>query len=175
MKFEKTEFNGLYIVVPELSEDDRGYFSRFYCKESFESMGLTALFSQSSISFNKLKGTLRGMHYQTKPFEEEKLVKCIKGSVFDVVIDLRESSKTFKQWFSIELNAENNKSLFIPKGFAHGFQTLADNTEVLYQISGKYMPEYSLGIRWDDKVFKIEWPLEVSCVSKKDLSFSSFI
>ena len=174
MKFEPTKFEGLYVITPELATDNRGYFSRFYCKESFDQMGIISLFSQSSISYNRQKGTLRGLHFQSEPYEEEKIVKCIRGSIYDVVIDLRKSSGTYKQWFSMELTADNRKSLFIPKGFAHGFQTLEDDSEVLYQISGKYMPDHGMGIRWDDEAFKIEWPLEIRCVSDKDLSFPPY-
>lgn len=174
MNFADTKFDGLYVIEPDMVEDKRGYFSRFYCKESFERMGITSLFSQSSISFNKQRGTLRGMHYQAEPFEEDKLVSCIKGAVYDVVIDLRKTSKTYEKWFSVELSAYNRKSIFIPKGFAHGFQTLESNTEVLYHISGEYVPEYSRGIRWDDVSFKIDWPLAIQCISERDSSFLSY-
>lgn len=168
MNILETVFQGLFVIELEPVEDARGYFLRTYCKEDFEEANIVANFTQSAVSYNRSKGTLRGMHFQKEPFAEEKLVRCVKGSIYDVVIDLRKKSNSFKSWFSIELSENNNKALYIPKGFAHGFQTLEDSTVVQYQISGKYMPDQADGVRWDDKEFNIEWPLDIKCVSERD-------
>ncbi len=168
MIFTKTKLVGAYIIEIEKIEDERGFFTRIFDKKEFSKIGLDSEFVQSSISLNKKKGTLRGMHYQTKPYEESKIVKCTKGKIFDVIIDLRLDSKTFKEWFSIELTADNYKMLYIPKGFAHGFQTLEDNSEVFYQISQYYNSKFSKGIKWDDKTFQIKWPLDIKVISQKD-------
>ena len=174
MIFSETKLSGSYIIEIEKIEDERGFFARTWDREEFSKIELDSEFIQSSISQNKKKGTIRGMHYQTKPYEESKIVRCAKGRIFDVIIDLRPDSKTFKEWFSIELSADNYKMLYIPKGFAHGFQTLEDNTEIFYDISQLYKPEYSKGIRWDDKTFGIKWPLKVSLISQRDLSYTPF-
>jgi len=174
MNILKTKFQGLFVIELEPVEDARGYFLRTYCKEDFEKANIVANFTQSAVSFNRLKGTLRGMHFQQEPFAEEKLVRCVKGSIYDVVIDLRKSSGRFKSWFSIELSESNNKALYIPKGFAHGFQTLENSTEVFYQISGEYRPDKEAGIRWDDENFDIHWPLPVKCIAERDTSFMDY-
>lgn len=174
MIFTETNLSGAYFIDIEKKEDQRGFFARTWDKKEFANKGLDSEFIQSSISINKNKGTFRGMHYQTKPFEESKIVRCTKGKIFDIIIDLRANSKTFKEWISIELSEENYKMLYIPKGFAHGFQTLEDNTEVFYQISQYYMPEYSKGVKWNDPEFNIKLPLDVSIISRKDLSYDSF-
>ncbi len=174
MIFSETNLAGAYVIEIEKNEDERGFFARTWDKKEFLELGLSSEFVQSSISYNKKKGTIRGMHYQTKPYEENKIVRCVKGKIFDVIIDLRLNSKFYKKWFSIELSENNHKMLYIPKGFAHGFQTLEDNTEILYDISQFFHPEFSKGIRWDDKIFGIEWPIELSLISKKDLNYTSF-
>lgn len=174
MKFLETPIQGVYIIEPELLSDQRGFFARIYCQQEFLDHGLNPNFVQDSISFNKKKGTLRGMHYQKKPFEEDKVIRCTKGTIFDVVIDLRPSSSTFKQWSGIELTEDNRKMLYVPKGCAHGFQTLRDSTEVFYQISAVYDPASSSGIRWDDPHFQIQWPLEVNMISERDTMYPDF-
>ena len=174
MIFTKTEFKGVFIIEIEKEEDQRGFFARIWDKKEFERLGIDSEMIQCSISFNKKRGTLRGMHYQMAPYEETKIVRCTRGKIFDVIIDLRKESSTFKQWLGIELDEENHKMIYVPKGFAHGFQTLKNDTEVFYQISEKYMPRYSRGIRWDDKAFKIKWPLKPTIISKKDYIYHSF-
>jgi dTDP-4-dehydrorhamnose 3,5-epimerase len=174
MKLTETKLNGVFVIEPKKLEDERGFFARIFDKKEFSKRNLVSEFVQSSISYNKKKGTIRGMHYQSKPYEESKIVGCTKGKFFDVIIDLRPYSKTFKKWFSIELSADNYEMLYIPNGFAHGFQTLADNTEVFYQISQYHMPNYSKGILWNDENFNIRWPLKPSIISKKDLTYTSF-
>lgn len=169
MIFTEIELKGSYIIEIEKLEDERGFFARSWDKKQFEEMGLNSNLKQCNISFNKKKGTLRGMHYQDVPYSEAKLVRCTKGKIFDVIIDLRENSKTFHKWIGIELSDIDYKMLYIPEGFAHGFQTLEDNTEVFYQMSQVHMSEYSRGIRYDDKRFKISWPLPNPIVSKQDL------
>jgi dTDP-4-dehydrorhamnose 3,5-epimerase len=172
--FTKTDVKGAYIVELEKIHDERGFFARSWDKKEFEMKGIDSNLVQCSISFNKLKGTLRGIHYQKVPFEESKLVSCTKGKIFDVVIDLRPNSTSYKKWISVELTEQNQKMIFIPKGCAHGFQTLDDNTEVFYQISEVYNPESSRGIRWNDPKFNINWPLEISNISEKDIAYSLF-
>lgn len=175
MIFLETILSGAYVIEIEKIEDERGFFSRIWDREEFSKIGLETEFVQSSISYNKKKGTIRGMHYQTKPYEENKIVRCTKGRIFDVIIDLRPESKSYKKSFSVELSDDNYKMLYIPKGFAHGFQTLENNTEILYNISQFYHPESSKGVRWNDKIFGIKWPLQLSLISEKDLNYSSFL
>lgn len=172
--FTETKLNDVIIIEPEKLEDERGFFARMWDKKIFESNGLNPKIDQCSISFNKKKGTFRGMHYQHSPYEEDKLVRCTKGKIFDIIVDLRSSSSTYKQWKGFELSEENHKMVYVPKGFAHGFQTLTDNTEVFYQISQEFMPDYSRGFRWDDPTFEVKLPLEISVISKKDLSYEIF-
>ena len=174
MIFTETNLSGAYFIGIEKKEDQRGFFARTWDKKEFANKGLDSEFIQSTISINKNKGTFRGMHYQTKPFEESKIIRCTKGKIFDIIIDLRVNSKTFKEWISIELSEDNYKMLYIPKGFAHGFQTLEDNTEVFYQISQYYMSEFSKGVKWNDSEFNIKLPLDVSVISQRDLSYNSF-
>lgn len=174
MKFTETPLKGAYIIEPELIEDERGFFARSWCKEEFEKHNLNPNLAQCNISFNKKKGTLRGMHYQTAPHEEAKLVRCTMGSIYDVIIDLRKESVTFKQWFAVELTADNRKMLYIPEGFAHGFQTLEDNTEVFYQMSETYHSGCSCGVRYNDPAFSVKWPSEDILVSNRDLLFVQF-
>ncbi len=174
MIFRETELKGLYEIGLEPREDERGFFARSYCKEEFKKHGLNFDIVQSSISYNKKKATLRGMHYQAAPHEEEKLVSCISGSIRDVVIDLRPGSPTYCKWFSADLSAKDRKSLYIPKGFAHGFQTMQDDTAILYHMSEYYYPECSRGIRWDDPFFSIEWPSGKPVISDKDKTYPFF-
>ncbi len=174
MKFIPTFLSGAYIIEPEFQEDERGGFSRTFCRKEFEGMGLNPNIAQCNISFNHNKGTLRGMHYQVEPHAEAKLVRCTRGSIYDVIIDLRPEMQEFKKWFSVELSAENQKMLYIPEGFAHGFQTLTDNTEIFYQMSGFYFPESARGVRWDDPCFNIKWPEDNRIISQKDLEYPDF-
>jgi dTDP-4-dehydrorhamnose 3,5-epimerase len=174
VKFTETRLKGAYIIEPEPIKDERGFFARSWCQQEFEAYRLNPNLVQCNISFNKKKGTLRGMHYQIAPYEETKLVRCTKGAIYDVIIDLRSNSSTFKQWIAVELTADNYKMLYIPKGFAHGFQTLENNTEVFYQMSEFYYPEYARGIRWDDPIFDIEWSKNDRIISEKDLQYLSF-
>ncbi|MFZ5865529.1 MAG: dTDP-4-dehydrorhamnose 3,5-epimerase [Thermodesulfobacteriota bacterium] len=175
MKFTETELPGAFLIELEPNEDDRGFFARTFCRTEFEERGLVTDFVQSSISFNKKKGTLRGMHFQAPPREEVKLVRCTRGSVYDVIVDLRPGSPTFKHWTALELSADNRWSLYIPKGFAHGFQTFEDNSELLYMISEPYHPESARGVRWDDPAFGIAWPFEPTTVSETDKSYPEFV
>jgi len=171
MIFVETKLKGAYLIELEPIADERGFFARSWCQQEFEVHGLNQNMVQCNISFNKKKGTMRGMHYQVAPHEEAKLVRCTKGAIYDVIIDLRPNSSTFKQWIAVELTAENYKMLYIPEGFAHGFQSLADNTEVFYQMSAFFHPESARGIRWDDPAFKIEWPENEQIISEKDLQY----
>ncbi len=176
MKFYPLPLEGAYCLEPEEIHDERGYFARTYCKEEFLKFGLNPHLEQCSLSFNRCKYTVRGMHYQISPFKEAKLVSCVQGAIFDVIIDMRKDSKTFLEWFGVELTAENNKQLYIPEGFAHGFQTLADNSKVFYQISEKFHPSSARGVRWDDPRFAIAWPYKENItISQKDISYSDFI
>ena len=172
--FQETKLKGLYIIDIEKINDERGFFARSWDKHIFEQKGLNSNLVQCNVSFNKKKGTLRGMHYQEYQHQETKLVRCTRGSVYEVMIDLRTNSSTFKQWEAVKLRATEHKMLYIPEGSALGFQTLEDNTELFYQMSQYYIPEFSCGIRWDDDVFKISWPYEITVISKKDQSFSSY-
>lgn len=168
------ELKGAYIIEPEKLEDERGFFARVWDREIFLNLGLNTNVVQCNISFNRLKGTVRGFHFQAKPYEEAKLVRCTKGSVFEVIVDIRKNSKTFKRWISVMLSAENYKLLYVPEGFALGFQTLEDNSELFYQMSQVYKPEYAKGIRWNDKTFNIPWPEKVTMISERDESFPEF-
>jgi len=168
MIFTKTKLEGAFVIEPEKKVDERGFFARVFEKKQFDEMKLDTKLFQCSISFNKKKGTLRGMHYQLPPYEETKIVRCTKGSVYDVIIDLRRESDTYLEWFGIELSGNNHKMLYIPKGFAHGFLTLEEYTEIFYHMSDCFMPEYSRGIKWDDKKIQITWPATPIIISEKD-------
>ena len=175
MRFTETKLKGAYIIEPELIEDERGFFARSWCQKEFTERGLNPNLVQCNISFNLKKGTLRGMHYQAKPHEEAKLVRCTMGGIYDVIIDIRPESPTFKQWVAVELTSENRKMLYIPEGFAHGFQSLVDNTEVFYQMSEFYHPESARGLRWNDPAFRINWLLVDSIIiSDKDKNYQNF-
>lgn len=172
MIFTETKLKGAFVIDIEPLEDERGFFARAWCKDEFERHGLNLGIAQCNISFNKKRGTLRGMHYQASPFEEAKFVRCIAGAIYDVIIDLRSDSATFREWFSVELSAENHRALYVPEGFAHGFQTLVDNSEVFYQMSEIFHPEYARSLRWDDLAFEIVWPIPDPILSEKDSNSS---
>lgn len=171
MIFTPTRLPGAMIIDLDRREDDRGFFARTYCAREFEQQGLLARVAQSSVSFSKRKGTLRGMHYQAPPFAEAKLVRVTQGALHDVIVDLRRESPTYLQWIAVELTAENRRMLFIPEGFAHGFLTLSDDVEVAYQLSEFYTPEAQRGARHDDPAFGIQWPGRVEVISERDRSW----
>jgi dTDP-4-dehydrorhamnose 3,5-epimerase len=174
MIFHETVLEGAFVIEPERREDERGFFARIWCRKEFEEHGLTPQLVQCSISYNKMKGTLRGMHYQAAPFEEEKIVRCTQGAIYDVIIDLRQESKTYAQYIGVTLSPENRIMLYVPKGFAHGFLTLEDKSEVFYQMSEYFAPNYSRGVRWDDPAFGIMWPEEVRVISERDRTYPDF-
>ena len=174
MIFIATKLQDVFIIEPERREDTRGFFARTWCQQEFTAHGLNSGLVQCNISFNKKKGTLRGMHYQASPYEEDKLVRCTMGSIYDVIIDIRPKSPTFKQHLNIVLTAENRRMLYVPKGFAHGFQTLEDNTEVFYQMSACYAPAYARGIRWNDTAFGIQWPADERIILERDQTYPDF-
>ena len=172
MKFAETKLEGVFVIEPELIEDERGFFALSWLPEEFAERGLNPRLAQCNISFNWLKGTLRGMHFQAAPHEEAKSVRCTRGAIFDVVVDLRPGSPTRYRWSAVELTAENRRMLYVPEGFAHGYQTLEDATEVFYQVSETYHPESARGLRWDDPRLDITWPLPVSRISARDAGHS---
>ncbi len=174
MIFSEIFLKGAFVIDLEPVVDERGLFARSWCKREFQQNSLPDEFVQCNISFNQKKGTLRGMHFQQAPYAEEKLVRCTKGFIYDVIIDLRPESDTFLKWYAVELSEKNRKSLFIPSGFAHGFQTLVDNSEVFYQMSEFYHPESGRGVRWNDPAFGIDWPEDTQNVSKKDQEYPDF-
>ena len=174
MTFKETKLQGAFIIEPEMLIDERGAFARTFCRKDFESHGLNGSISQCSISLNTGKYTLRGMHYQKKPCAEAKLVRCSRGVIYDVIVDLRYDSPTFKQWTSVEISAENRKMVYVPVDFAHGFQTLTDGTEVIYQMSEFYSPSHADGFRWNDPSFKIKWPSDNFVISSKDQTYPDF-
>lgn len=168
MRFEPTRLAGAWLLHPERFEDDRGHFARTYCREEFVTHGLDPDYPQANVSFNRRRGTLRGMHLQLPPHEEGKLVRCSRGAIWDVIVDLRPGSATERQWIAAELSAQNGIQLFVPKGFAHGFLTLRDDTEVSYLMSTSYQPDAAHGYSYDDPAFGIDWPEEVVVISDKD-------
>ena len=174
MIFTPCKLAGAFIIDLELASDERGFFARTFCEKEFENRGMKGRFVQCNLSFNKKKGTLRGMHYQAAPHDEAKLVRCTAGALYDVIVDMRRSSPTFKQWLSTELTADNRRALYVPEGFAHGFQTLCDDTEVFYQMSKFFRPELAGGFRWDDPEFGIQWPLIDTIMSWKDRNYADY-
>ena len=174
MIFTPTPLGGAFVIEPEAAADSRGLFARTWCRRELEARGLQTRVAQCSTSFKKRKGTLRGMHYQRPPFAETKIVRCTRGSMFDVIIDLRPQSPTFSRHFAVVLTADDRKAVYVPAGFAHGFQTLEDDTEVLYQISEFYSPEHSHGVRWNDPTFNIPWPADDRTISEDDRSYPDF-
>ena len=175
MLFQPTNLADAYLIQLETITDDRGFFARAWCVEEFAAHGLDTALVQCNLSFNKQQGTVRGMHYQMMPFAETKVVRCIRGALYDVIIDLRPTSPTYLQWLGVTLSAENRTALYVPQGFAHGFQTLTDETEVFYQMSAFYAPEYARGVRLNDPHFGIAWPLPVTVMSGKDQSYPDFV
>jgi len=174
VKFTETKLKGTFIIDPDFLRDERGFFARTWCRREAEARDLRPDWVQCNVSFNEKKGTLRGMHFQGAPCEEVKLVRCSRGAIYDVVIDLRRESATFAQWTGAELTAENHRMIYVPKGFAHGFLTLQDQSEVFYQMSEFYAPAYAGGVRWNDPAFGIEWPIGVSVMTDKDRTFPDF-
>ena len=174
MIFTEIKIKGVYLIGPEFLNDERGFFARSFCKEEFQKHGLDTDIVQCNISYNKKKGTLRGMHYQVPPFEEAKVVSCTKGSIYDVVVDLRRDSPTYCYWHAEELSADTYRMLFIPKSCAHGFQTLEDNCIVYYQMGEYYHPECARGIRWNDPSIRIVWPVPAMIISEKDKNYGDF-
>jgi dTDP-4-dehydrorhamnose 3,5-epimerase len=174
MIFVETMLSGVFIIRMEPKVDERGFFARTWCRQEYAKEGLNAELAQCSLSGNPQKGTLRGMHYQEAPHAEAKSVRCIRGAVFDVVLDLRPQSLTFRKWLGLELTAANRDMIYIPEGCAHGFLTLEDNTEVLYQISEFYHPELARGVRWDDPAFQIAWPALPEVISERDQTYPDF-
>jgi dTDP-4-dehydrorhamnose 3,5-epimerase len=174
MRFVATPVDGAYVLAQERHSDERGFFARTFCAEEFTARGLDAAVAQTSVSRNRRRGTLRGLHYQVRPAAETKLVRCTRGAVWDVIVDLRPDSPTYGSHFGIELGADSGTSLYVPKRCAHGFQTLADDSEVAYQISAPFSPEHARGLRYDDPALGIEWPLPVSAIAEKDLHWPAF-
>jgi dTDP-4-dehydrorhamnose 3,5-epimerase len=168
MVFQETPLSGAYVIDIEPRVDQRGFFARAFCRKEFEEHELETNIVQGNISFNESAGTLRGMHYQRSPHAEVKLVRCTRGSIFDVIVDLRLNSPTYRKWFGDILSAENRRMMYVPKGFAHGYQTLDDQSEVLYMVTETYAPSCESGVRWDDPAIGIEWPLPEPIVSERD-------
>jgi len=174
MIFRELPLSGAFVLEPERIEDERGFFARAFSREELVAHGLDPTVVQCSLSFNRRRGTLRGMHYQAAPAEEAKLVRCVRGAIHDVIVDLRPGSPSFRGHAAVELDAENRLALYVPPGFAHGFQTLADDTELYYQMSAAYSPEHARGFRHDDPEIGIAWPLPVSVISERDRKLPSF-
>lgn len=174
MRFQPLPLNGAWILDLEKREDNRGFFARTFCTGEFQRQGLETAFVQANVSFSVQKGTLRGMHFQRPPCAEVKLVRCIRGSLFDVIVDLRAGSPTLGQWHGELLSAENRRSLYVPKGFAHGYLTLEDATEIEYLVSAPYSPQQEAGVRWNDPAFGIQWPFTPEIVSPKDAAHPDF-
>jgi dTDP-4-dehydrorhamnose 3,5-epimerase len=171
MKFTEIPLAGAFIVDVEPTSDERGFFARTFCAEEFAEYGLSAAALQCSVSYNVSKGTLRGMHYQASPYEEDKLVRCTAGAIFDVIVDIRTGSPSYGRWFGAELTAANRRALLAPKGFAHGFLSLADASEVLYMISARYAPGFDRGFLWDDPQVGIAWPMKPVVISARDAAY----
>ena len=174
MIFAETPLRDAFLINIERLEDERGFFARCWCRREFAEHGLHSSPVQCSTSFTKAKGTLRGMHYQIKPCQETKLVRCTKGSIYDVIVDIRPDSPTYKGWFGTVLSADNRVSVYAPEGFAHGFLTLENDVEVFYQISEYYSAEHSRGFRWNDPSFAIQWPIDISLMSQRDRTYPDF-
>lgn len=174
MIFKETELKGAFIIDLEPLQDDRGFFARSFCQNEFKSLGLQSTVAQCNLAFNRSRGTIRGMHYQTPPHAEAKLVTCTHGTIYDVIIDLRLDSPTYTKWLAIELTESRKQMLYVPEGFAHGYQTLTDDTEIFYHMFNFYSQAAAQGIRWDDPFFKIPWPIAKPLVSDRDKSYSNF-
>jgi len=174
MIYTETRLKGAFIIEMEPFRDERGYFARAFCKEDFARNGLCAEYVQHNTSYNVKKGTVRGMHYQLPPYEEIKVVQCVRGAILDVIVDMRKDSETYLQWVSAELTESNGKMLYVPKGFVHGYQTLSDNSAVFYLVSEFYHKDYESGVRWDDEALNIAWPIKENItVSEKDKSYKN--
>jgi dTDP-4-dehydrorhamnose 3,5-epimerase len=175
MRFSPTALSGAYIIDLQPHQDERGFFARTWCQQEFAKYGLNPQLAQCNVALSHRAGTLRGMHYQVSPHEEAKLVRCTKGALYDVIIDLRPHSPTYLQWIGVELTAGNHRMLYVPEGFAHGYQTLCDETEVFYQVSQFYQPGAEQGVRWNDPAFGIDWPETSDCpISDKDRHWPDF-
>jgi dTDP-4-dehydrorhamnose 3,5-epimerase len=175
MLFTETELAGAYVIDLERREDERGFFARAWCADEFAEHGLSTKLVQANLSFNVRQGTLRGMHFQVEPHAEDKLVRCTRGAIYDVIIDLRPESKTYTRWLGVELDADSGRALYVPKGFAHGYQTLVPESETFYLVSEYYTPEAEDGVRWDDPAFGIEWPDQANAfLSEKDRNWPDF-
>ena len=174
MMFTACPIAGAWLIAAEKSTDERGFFARTHCVAEFTAHGLTATYRQSSISHNKKRGTLRGMHYQARPHAETKLVRCTAGAVHDVIVDIRPASASFRRWFGVELSVDNGRALYIPEGVAHGFLTLSDATDLLYMISVDYVAESARGFRWNDAAFGIKWPFAPALISARDAGYPDF-
>jgi dTDP-4-dehydrorhamnose 3,5-epimerase len=174
MKFNKTKLDGAWLINIEKVEDERGFFARVFCQNEFREYGLNPNLVQCNISYNKKRGTLRGMHFQAYPYQEVKLVQCIRGSMYDVVIDLRPASPTYQQYIGVTLSAQEHNILYVPKGFAHGFITLEDDVEIFYQMSEFHVPSAARGFRWNDPTFNIQWPAQPGIISERDANYPDF-
>lgn len=173
--FLESKLKDAFIIEPEKRQDERGFFARSWCQREFEEHGLNRRVVQCNISYNKRSGTLRGLHYQVAPYAEAKLVRCTRGSIYDVVVDLRRESPTFKQYLAVTLTSENRRMIYVPECFAHGFLTLEDETEVFYQMSEFYSPGHGRGVRWNDPAFGVCWPLVPTTISERDRTYPDFI
>jgi dTDP-4-dehydrorhamnose 3,5-epimerase len=174
MRISETALAGAYLIEIQPLADARGFFARTFSRDAFLAAGLPSEFVQASVSYNIRRGTLRGMHYQASPHEEPKLVRCTRGAIHDVIVDLRPASPSHRRWIAVELSAENRRTLYVPPGFAHGFQTLADDTEILYQMAAPYVPDAGRGVRWDDPAFAIAWPIAAPFLSERDASYPDY-
>jgi dTDP-4-dehydrorhamnose 3,5-epimerase len=175
MVISETKLSGAFVIELDYFKDERGFFAPVWSHRKFSAAGLTASFVESNISFNEKKGILRGMHYQLSPYEQVKLVRCTRGSIYDVIIDLRHGSPTFKQWLALEMSADNHLMLYVPGEFAHGYLTLEDNTEVFYQTSSYYAPDHGRGVRWNDPAFNISWPVDRPIMLDRDREYEDFV
>jgi dTDP-4-dehydrorhamnose 3,5-epimerase len=174
MKFKETRLAGVFVIELERHRDSRGFFARSFCSEEFAAHGLPRSFVQCSISYNRRRGTIRGLHYQASPRAEGKLVRVTHGSIFDIILDLRPSSQTYCEWMSVELSDDNRRAVYIPPGFAHGFQTLTDTVELFYQMTEHYDPAAARGVRWNDPTFAITWPIDSPTLSERDATYRNF-
>jgi dTDP-4-dehydrorhamnose 3,5-epimerase len=175
MIFTQLNLEGAYLIQIQRHEDERGFFARTWCQREFSEHGLNPRLVQCNLSYNKKLGTLRGMHYQDAPFQEVKVVSCIKGAIYDVIVDIRPGSPTFGEHLGVKIDAQTHDMLYVPEGFAHGFLTLADETQVFYLMSEFYAPDYARGFRWNDPSFKLRWPSEVRVISQRDASYQDFV
>jgi dTDP-4-dehydrorhamnose 3,5-epimerase len=173
--FQETALPGVFMVVPQRHEDERGFFADVWCRETFGARGLCTAWAHASVSYNRVRGTLRGLHYQAAPYGEAKLVRCTAGAIYDVVVDLRPDSPAYRRWSAVELTADGGVSLYISEGLAHGFLTLTDGTEVSYLLSAPYRPETGRGVRWNDPAFAIAWPGEIRVIAARDRGYPDFL